>query len=128
MNIIVMIIRPERLKAIEEAVKKHHPRFMTVSEVLDPQEPGRVLSYRGRPVGVMARKLRVEIAVEGGDVAPVVTAIRQAVSLSASPGTTGDKLFILQLQEGTPIGALDPAPISCEALRSRADGHRLTRR
>ena len=125
-RIIVAIVRPERLDAIQSALTKHDLRCMTISEVLDGQERSGAEWYRGRQVTRMARKIRLEIAVDDLAVEDAVAAVANAGRLGEA-GSTGEKLFILLLEECVPLAAREPAGAN-GFLGSRADGHRLTAR
>src|SRR5262245_39710603 len=126
-RIIVAIVRPERLDAIQSALTKHDLRCMTISEVLDGQERSGAEWYRGRQVTRMARKIRLEIAVDELTVDDAVSAIANAGRL-AGADRTGEKLFILRLEECVPVGSHEPVGASNGVLGSRSDGHRLTAR
>src|SRR5262245_12587025 len=124
MKVIVAIIRPERLEAVQTALKRLDLGFMTISEVLDGQERGHPEMYRGREVVRLARKLKLEFAVEDWALDDAVAAVSQAGRLSESGRSSGEKLFIMQLQECMP--ALGRAPVAVGDFAERTDGHRLT--
>src|SRR5262245_11831323 len=111
MKVIVAIIRPERLEAVQTALKRLDLGFMTISEVLDGQERGHSEMYRGREVVRLARKLRLEIAIDDWALDDAVAAISQAGRLSEPGRSSGEKLFIMQLQECTPAHGRAPAAV-----------------
>jgi len=60
MKLIIAIIRPENLSAVQSSLNKHDMDLMTVSEVLDcGQEQGATEMYRGTKVRRLVTKLRL---------------------------------------------------------------------
>jgi nitrogen regulatory protein P-II 2 len=91
MKLIIAIIRPENLSAVQSALNKHDMDLMTVSEVLDcGQEQSSTEMYRGTKVRRLVTKLRLEITVDDFFFDDVVEAIR----------TAGDgKIFVMGLDD-----------------------------
>ena len=90
MKLVIAIIQPEKLEAVEAALKEQKVSLTSVSQVLgDGGEPGYTETYRGRVVHVRRPKLRLEIAVHDLLVEPVAEAIAYAASTEYS-GRTDD--------------------------------------
>lgn len=105
MKLIIAVIRPEKLTAVQQAIDQESACLLSVSQVLgNARESGYTEIYRGRQVQVQRPKLRVEIAVDDVFVDSVVDAIVRAAS-TAGPGQLGDgKVFVVQMDECIPIG------------------------
>jgi nitrogen regulatory protein P-II 2 len=98
MKMIVAIIRPERLEAVQTALGAHEIYLMTVSDVRGcGRQRGFTEQYRGNQVLIrLLSKVKLEIAVNDNFVAPAVEAIKTA----AHSGKIGDgKIFVLPLEE-----------------------------
>jgi nitrogen regulatory protein P-II 2 len=98
MKMIVAIIRPERLEAVQTALGAHEIYLMTVSDVRGcGRQRGFTEQYRGNQVLIrLLSKVKLEIAVNDNFVEPAVTAIKAA----AHSGKIGDgKIFVLPLEE-----------------------------
>jgi nitrogen regulatory protein PII len=97
MKLILAIIRPEKLTAVQTALATHDVHLMTVSEVLGcGREQGFVEVYRGREVRKPAPKLRLEIAVPE----PSVDAAVQAITRAAFTGQADDgEVLVLGLDD-----------------------------
>ena len=100
MKLIIAIIRPENLAAVQAALTEREACLISVSEVLgDGREPGRTGIYRGTEFRVRRPKLRLEIAVDDWVVEGAVEAIIRAGSTGDS-GQIGDcKVLVMQLDE-----------------------------
>ena len=97
MKLIVAVIRPENLGAVEAALNPCEATVMSVSQVLGSgREPGYKEIYRGREIHVRRPKLRVEIAAEDGAVKSAAEAVARAGSTAAEPGG-GCKVVVLDL-------------------------------
>jgi nitrogen regulatory protein P-II 2 len=98
MKLIIAMIRPEKLAAVQAALTEQEACLMSVSEVLgDGREPGCTGMYRGVEFRVQRPKLRLEIAVDDWVVEGAVETIMRAGSTSSS-GQIGDcKVFVMQL-------------------------------
>ncbi len=98
MKMIVAIIRPERLEAVQTALGAHEIYLMTVSDVRGcGRQRGFTEQYRGNQVLIrLLSKVKLEIAVNDNFVQPAVEAIKTA----AHSGKIGDgKIFVLPLEE-----------------------------
>jgi nitrogen regulatory protein P-II 1 len=98
MKMIVAIIRPERLEAVQTALGAHEIYLMTVSDVRGcGRQRGFTEQYRGNQVLIrLLSKVKLEIAVNDNFVEPAVEAIKTA----AHSGKIGDgKIFVLPPEE-----------------------------
>jgi nitrogen regulatory protein P-II 2 len=98
MKMIVAIIRPERLEAVQTALGAHEIYLMTVSDVRGcGRQRGFTEQYRGNQVVIrLLSKVKLEIAVNDNFVEAAVTAIKSA----AHSGKIGDgKIFVMPLEE-----------------------------
>lgn len=98
MKMIVAIIRPERVEAVQEALIRREVFLMTASDVRGcGRQRGYKEQYRGgEGVIRLLSKVKLEIAVNDEFVQPTVEAIMGA----AHSGNIGDgKIFVLPLEE-----------------------------
>ena len=101
MKMIVAIIRPEKLEAVQDALAKQEIFLMTASDVRGcGRQRGYKENYRGSEVTIrLLSKVKLEIAVNDDFVRPAVKAILSAAR-SDEPGKIGDgKIFVLPLEE-----------------------------
>lgn len=63
MKLIVAVIRPEKLEAVQEALDEPGVGLVAVSQAVDPREPCPRSYYRGLPIRVPRPRLRIEIVV-----------------------------------------------------------------
>jgi nitrogen regulatory protein P-II 2 len=100
MKLIIAIIRPEKLEAVEAALHERKACLMSVSQVLsDGREPGWTAIYRGAEFHVQPPKLRLEITVDDWLVEAVIEAIIHAGSTGHS-GQIGDyRVCVMPLDE-----------------------------
>lgn len=105
MKLILAIIRPERLEAVQAALQsvldENDNYRLTVKPVEGHgQQHGEVEYVRGQPVRPrMVPKLQITIGVNDSYVAPAVDAIIRAAK-SGPQGRVGDgKIFILPLED-----------------------------
>src|SRR5437667_11485568 len=101
MKMIVAIIRPEKLEAVQRALNEHDVYLMTVSDVRGcGRQRGFTEVYRGQEFQVrLLPKLKLEIAVNEAFVDATVEAIVHAARVGET-GTIGDgKIFVLQLDD-----------------------------
>src|SRR5580698_2986707 len=101
MKMVVAIIRPERLEAVQEALNHNDVYLITVTEVRGcGRQRGFTEVYRGAEFKVrLLPKLKLEIAVNDAFVEATVEAI---VHAARTPGTgqIGDgKIFVLSLED-----------------------------
>src|SRR3954462_3137073 len=101
MKLIVAIIRPERLEAVQESLNKHDVYLMTVTDVRGcGRQRGYTEVYRGTEFQVrLLPKLKLEIAVNDAFVEATVEALVHAAR-SSNTGQVGDgKIFVLPLED-----------------------------
>lgn len=101
MKMIEAIIDPDRLDAVQEELGKAEVFRLTVSDVegyaLSPVER----TPKQYPVGI-ARKLKIEIAVNEEFVEPTVKAIAKGARLDSGPAS-GGKIFVIPLEDAIRI-------------------------
>jgi nitrogen regulatory protein P-II 1 len=101
MKMIVAIIRPEKLEAVQEALNQRDVYLMTVSDVRGcGRQRGYTEVYRASEYRVrLLPKLKVEIAVNDAFVEATVEAIVHAARTEGT-GQIGDgKIFVLDLED-----------------------------
>ena len=102
MKMVCAIIRPHRLQQVKEALADAGVVGMTATDVRGAgRQKGQVERYRGSEYSIdLVSKVRLEIAVEDGDVENVIKVIRDA----AYTGEIGDgKIFISHLEDSMRI-------------------------
>jgi nitrogen regulatory protein P-II 1 len=105
MKLIVAVIRPEKLQAVEAALHEHDVCLTSAGQVLaDAREAGPTEIYRGRSVRVRPTKLRLELAVEAGDVEAVVSAITRAAATGDRESFGDGMVFVLPLDACVRVG------------------------
>ena len=100
MKLVVAIIRPERLEAVQRALNERDVYLMTVSDVRGcGMQRGYTEVYRSQEFQVrLLPKLKLEIAVNDAFVEAAVEAIVHAARSEA--GQVGDgKIFVLPLDD-----------------------------
>jgi nitrogen regulatory protein P-II 1 len=101
MKLIIAIIRPERLEAVQDALDEKQVYLMTASDVRGcGSQRGYNESFRGnKGVIRLLSKVKLEIAVNEDFVKPTVDAIMKAAR-SDGGGKIGDgKIFVVPLLE-----------------------------
>ena len=101
MKLIVAIIRPEKLEAVQKALNSADVYLMTVSDVRGcGRQRGYTEVYRGAEFQVrLLPKLKLEIAVNDAFVEAAVEAIVHSAR-SGETGQVGDgKIFVLALHD-----------------------------
>jgi nitrogen regulatory protein P-II 1 len=101
MKMIVAIIRPESLEAVQQALNEHDVYLMTVSDVRGcGRQRGYTEVYRGTEFQVrLLPKLKLEIGVNDAFVEAVIEAIIHAAR-TPETGQIGDgKIFVLPLDD-----------------------------
>src|SRR3984957_18448103 len=112
MKMIVAIIRPEKLEAVQEALNERDVYLMTVSDVRGcGRQRGFTEVYRGTDVQVrLLPKLKLEVAVNDAFVEATVEAIVHAARTSMT-GAIGDgKIFVLPLEDAVRIRTGERGP------------------
>src|SRR5829696_6329501 len=105
MKLVVAIIRPERLEAVQAALNERDIYLMTVSDVRGcGRQRGYTEVYRGQEIQVrLLPKLKLEIAVNEAFVEATVEAIIHSAR-SGDTGQIGDgKIFVLPLEDAVRI-------------------------
>jgi len=101
MKLIVAIIRPEKLEAVQAALNEHDVYLMTVTDVRGcGRQRGFTELYRGSEFDVrLLPKLKLEIAVNEAFVEAAVEAIVHAAR-TPETGQIGDgKIFVMPLDD-----------------------------
>jgi nitrogen regulatory protein P-II 1 len=115
MKLIVAIIRPERLEAVQAALNERDVYLMTVSDIRGcGRQRGYTELYREKEIEIrLLPKLKLEIAVNEAFVEATVEAIVHAAR-TPETGQIGDgKIFVLNLDDCVRIrtGERGPAAI-----------------
>ena len=100
MKMIIAIIRPEKLEAVQIALGEKEVYLMTASDVRGcGRQRGYTEQFRGGSGMIrLLSKVKLEIAVNDEFVEPAVQAILKAAR--SEPGKIGDgKIFVLPLEE-----------------------------
>ncbi len=101
MKLIVAVIRPEKLEAVQAALNEREVYLMTVTDVRGcGRQRGHTEVYRGAEVQIrLVQKVKLEIAVNDAYVEPAIEAIVHAAR-SGDTGSIGDgKIFVLNLED-----------------------------
>src|SRR5258708_28831783 len=101
MKIVMAIIRPEKLEAVQAALNEHDVYLMTVSDVRGcGRQRGYTEVYRGTEFQIrLLPKLKLEIAVNDAFVEAAVEPIVHAARLGET-GQIGDgKIFVLPMED-----------------------------
>ena len=114
MKMIVAIIRPEQLEAVQQALNERDVYLMTVTDVRGcGRQRGYTELYRGNEVQIrLIPKLKLEIAVNE----PFVEATIEAIVHAARTGNTGNigdgKIFVFSLGDSVRIRTGERGPES----------------
>ncbi|HEY1686569.1 MAG TPA: P-II family nitrogen regulator [Tepidisphaeraceae bacterium] len=98
MKMIIAIVRPDKLEAVQNALDAQEVHLMTVSNVFGcGSQRGYTETFRGGRIPIrLLPKVKLEIAVNDGFVQRTVAAIEQAAR--SEPPRIGDgKIFVLPL-------------------------------
>lgn len=101
MKLIIAIIRPEKLEAVQAALNEREVYLMTVTDVRGcGRQRGHTEMYRGAEVQIkLVPKVKLEIAVNDAFVEPTIEAIVHA-GRTGETGAIGDgKIFVLPLED-----------------------------
>ncbi len=101
MKLIVAIIRPEKLEAVQAALNEHDIYLMTVTDVRGcGRQRGFTEVYRGTEIQVrLLPQRKIEMAVNDAFVEAAIEAIVHA-SRTGDTGQVGDgKIFVLSLED-----------------------------
>jgi nitrogen regulatory protein P-II 2 len=109
MKMIIAIVRPERLEAVEEGLQRvldeeDHYRLTVDTVEGHGRQEGEVEIFRGRTVrSRMVQKKRVTVCVNDAYVEKTIAAI-VAAARTGEQGAVGDgKIFVLPLEEAVRI-------------------------
>jgi nitrogen regulatory protein P-II 2 len=98
MKLVIAIIRPEKLAAVQAALTEQEACLMSFSEVQgDGKERGRTGIYRGVESDLQWPKLRLEIAVDDWFIEEAVEVIIRAASTGASKQIGDCEVLVVQL-------------------------------
>jgi len=98
MKYIIAVIQPDRVDDVLDALTQKEIHLVTVTSVMGRgRQKGVATIYRShKEAGSLLKKVKLEIAVNDGYVAPTLEAIKSG----ARTGEVGDgKIFVLDLQE-----------------------------
>lgn len=101
MKLLIAIIQPTKLKAVEEALRRIGVTRLTVGDAMGyARQRGQDETYRGAEYQInLLRKVALEIAVNDDFVEKTVDCLLQ-VGRTGSEGTIGDgKVFVLPMDE-----------------------------
>jgi nitrogen regulatory protein P-II 1 len=101
MKMVVAIIRPEKLDAVQAALNEREVYLMTVTDVRGcGRQRGHTEVYRGSEIQVrLLSKIKLEIAINDAFVEATVEAIVHAAR-TQDTGQIGDgKIFVLPLED-----------------------------
>jgi nitrogen regulatory protein P-II 2 len=121
MKLVVAIIRPEKLEAVQVALQEVEARLLCVSQVVgDRFDDGFTEIYRGREVRVPRPKLRLEIAVQDALIQATVAAIARTGAIGGPGRQVTGNVFVMQLEECVRIPGGEAEPLA--AAEGRIDG------
>ena len=109
MKLVTAIIKPFKLDDVREALSEIGVQGMTVTEVKGfGRQKGHTELYRGAEYVVdFLPKVKIEVAIDDGQLEGVVDAITKA----ANPGKVGDgKIFVSPLEEVVRIRTGESGP------------------
>jgi nitrogen regulatory protein P-II 2 len=101
MKLIVAVIRPDKLEAVQQALNERDVYLMTVSDVRGcGRQRGYTETFRGTPMNVrLLPKLKLEVAVNDAFVEAAMEAIVKAARTEPA-GQIGDgKIFVLPVDD-----------------------------
>src|SRR3954462_2257961 len=100
MKLIIAIIRPEKLEAVQDALSEREVYLMTVSNVHGcGRQRGYTETFRGGKIQLrLVPKLKLEIAVNDNFVKPTVDTILK-VAKSEGDRIGDGKIFVLPLEQ-----------------------------
>jgi len=101
MKLIVAVIRPEKLEAVQKALAERDVYLMTVTDVRGcGRQRGYTEVYRGAEMQIkLIPKLKLEIAVNEAFVEATIEAVVHAAR-SGDTGSIGDgKIFVLPMDD-----------------------------
>ena len=107
MKLLMAIVRPETLAAVQAAIDEREASLMAVSQVLaDQREPACMGIYRGRAFHIRWLQLRLDIAVDDWCVDATVAAILHAGSTGDAAQVGDCKVCVMPLDTCVASGAV----------------------
>lgn len=105
MKLLVAIIQPTKLKAVEEALRRIGVSRLTVADAMGyARQRGQDETYRGSEYKInLLRKVALEIAVNDDFVERTIDCLLQ-VARTGGGGTIGDgKIFVLPMEQAIQV-------------------------
>lgn len=105
MKLIIAIIQPTKLKAVQEALRRINVTRLTVSDAMGfARQRGQDETYRGAEYKTnLLRKVALEIAVNDDFVDRTIECLQQ-VARTGAEGTIGDgKIFVLPMEQSVQV-------------------------
>jgi nitrogen regulatory protein PII len=105
MKMLIAIIQPTKLKAVQEALRRIGVSRLTVSDAMGfARQRGQDETYRGAEYKTnLLRKVALEIAVNDDFVEKTIDCLQQ-VARTGTEGTIGDgKIFVLPMEQAVQI-------------------------
>lgn len=112
MKLIVAIIQPTRLSAVEKSLRKIGVTRMSVCDAHGyARQRGRTEMYRGHEYKTnLLRKIALEIAVNDDFLERTIDVLTE-ISRTGTEGSIGDgKIFVLPMEEAIQIGGEERGP------------------
>jgi nitrogen regulatory protein P-II 1 len=105
MKLIIAIIQPTKLKAVQEALRRAGVARLTIGDAMGfARQRGQDETYRGAEYKTnLLRKVALEIAVNDDFVERTVECIQQ-VARTGAEGTIGDgKIFVIPMEQSIQV-------------------------
>jgi nitrogen regulatory protein PII len=105
MKMLIAIIQPTKLKAVQEALRRIGVSRLTVGDAMGfARQRGQDETYRGAEYKTnLLRKVALEIAVNDDFVEKTIDCLQQ-VARTGTEGTIGDgKIFVLPMEQAVQI-------------------------
>jgi nitrogen regulatory protein PII len=99
MKLIVAVIPPHTLDAVQQALAPLGARLISVSQVIGGCDPGYTEIYRGRTVRVRRPRLRLEVAAEWDAVESAVQAIQRSAELTGAEQSDAAGIYVVELTD-----------------------------
>lgn len=115
MKLLIAIIQPTKLKAVQEALRRIGVSRLTVADAMGfARQRGQDETYRGAEYRTnLLRKIALEIAVNDDFVDKTIECVQQ-VARTGGEGTIGDgKVFVLPMEQAVQVsdGSRGPGAI-----------------
>ncbi len=113
MKLIVAVVLPETLEAVQRALAPLGAHVISVSQVVGGgRDPGYTEIYRGREVHVRRSQLRLEVAADEESAESVVQAILRAGATAEGSRLNDGEVFVMQLSGSVRTRAADEGPVA----------------